>query len=86
MGWNLRDDSVGAGGSLAGLHGGYLEFSDQKNADDPRPSIRERYPDRESYLAKVSDAVLKLWEQGYLLEEDALSLLNEAAQLDLWTR
>jgi hypothetical protein len=86
LGWNLRDESAGAGGALAGLHGGYLEFSEQKNAEDPRPSIRERYPNRESYVAKVSDAVLKLWEQRYLLEEDALSLLNDAAQRDFWGR
>jgi len=71
---------------LAGLHGGYLEFSKSAKADDPRPSILERYPTREVYLAKYADAVLDLQSQGFLLDEDALRLLREAAGRDLWEK
>ena len=86
MGWNLRDKTSGAGGMLAGLHGGYLEFSKDKNADDPRPSILERYVSREVYIAKFTDTVLDLQRQGYLLNEDALRMLNEAVERDFWVK
>ncbi len=79
MGWNLRDKAFGAGGLLAGLHGSWLEFPMIADAADPRPSIRERYPSREGYLCRYTDAVLGLCRQGYLLEEDAISMLNKAA-------
>lgn len=85
-GWNLRDEKYGAGGMLAGLHGGYLEFSKDKNADDPRQSILERYASRDVYLAQFTDAVLDLQRQGYLLDEDAVRMLNEAAERNLWEK
>ncbi len=84
MGWNLRDAAYGAGGVLAGLHGGYLEFSQTADPEDPRPSILERYPNREAYLAKFTGAVLGLQKDGYLLDEDAMQLLHEASERDFW--
>jgi len=84
MGWNLRDEAAGAGGLLAGLHGSWLEFPRTSPSGDPRPSIRQRYPNREVYLSRYADAVLDLWNQRYLLEEDAMDMLNEAARRDLW--
>lgn len=80
LGWNLRDKAFGGEGLLAGLHGSWFEFPMTPNAEDPRPSIRERYPSRESYLGGVTDVVLGLCKQRYLLERDAISMLNEAAQ------
>lgn len=84
MGWNLRAEEFGDGGALAGLHGSYLEFPGGEDADDPRTAVRVRYPNREAYLARYSEAVLNLWKQGYLLEEDAMSMIGEAAARDLW--
>lgn len=86
MGWNQRDESHGAGGMLAGLHGSWLEFPTRQEATDPRPSIRQRYPSREAYLARYADAVLKLASEGYLLNEDALEMLGEAARRDFWNQ
>lgn len=86
MGWNLRNEAYGAGGVLAGLHGAYLEFSTKSNTDDPRPSILERYSNREFYTAKYTDAVLDLQKQGYLLDEDAMRMLNEAAKRNFWNQ
>jgi hypothetical protein len=86
MGWNLRDDAHGAGGMLAGLHGSWLEFPNLSIANDPRPSIHERYPNREVYLSKYADAVLDLANQRYLLDEDAITMLREAAQRDYWNQ
>ena len=84
MGWNLRDEAHGAGGMLAGLHGSWLEFSNIPNANDPRPSIQQRYPNRDVYLSKYADAVLDLAKHRYLLDEDAMNMLGEAAQRDSW--
>ncbi|MGB0581437.1 MAG: alpha/beta hydrolase domain-containing protein, partial [Limisphaerales bacterium] len=89
MGWNLRADEYGAGGMLAGLHGSFIKLPKTKDerlqSNDPRPSIRERFPTREAYLAKFTDAVLRLEQGGYLLPEDATKLLREAAERDLWS-
>ncbi len=84
MGWNLRDEKYGAGGVLAGLHGGYLALPLRRVAGDPRLPILERYPTRENYLGKYTDAVLDLQQQGYLLDEDAVRMLKQAAGQDLW--
>ena len=86
MGWNLRDEKFGAGGALAGLHGGYLEFSKISDAGDPRASIQQRYPNRETYLAKYTSAVLELQRNGYLLDEDAVQMLREASGRDFWSQ
>jgi hypothetical protein len=89
MGWNLRAQQYGAGGVLAGLHGSYIELrktlDERREANDPRLSIHERYPTREVYLAKYADSVLNLRKDGFLLEEDALELLDEAADRKLWS-
>ena len=51
---------------------------------DPRPSILERYPTRADYLTKVTDAALKLKAQRFLLDEDAVNLINKAASQQYW--
>lgn len=83
-GWNLRDEAYGAGGVLAGLQGAWFPFSATKAgreaADDPRPSIAERYPDRAAYLAAVGDVLLDLRGGRYLLDEDVTRLLERAAR------
>jgi hypothetical protein len=89
MGWNLRADEYGAGGMLAGLHGSYIELpktkTDRLQRGDPRPAIHERYPIRDAYLAKYTDAVLGLQAGGYLLPADATILLRQAAERDMWS-
>ena len=85
MGWNLRDEAHGAGGMLAGLDGSWLEFPKRHDASDPRPSTQERYPNREAYLGKYAEAVLDLASRRYLLDEDAMEMLSEAAKRDLWS-
>jgi len=80
MGWNLRDKKFGAGGTLAGLHGSYLEFAKDKSTkkDDSRPSIEELYP-RPSYYHRVyGRAVHQLHKDGFLLHRDVFELLEEA--------
>jgi len=83
-GWNLRSPQYGAGGVLAGLHGGYHPFArtptERRAADDPRPSVLERYPKRSVYLAKMTQAALRLQREGFLLEEDVVRILRKAAE------
>ncbi len=73
-GWNYRPDGS-AGMAQAGTLGSYLPFAADKNersrAGDPRPSIRERYPTRASYVRAIAAACESLVRQGLLLEEDA---------------
>ena len=82
-GWNLRAEAYGVGGVLAGLDGSYLEFpltpGDRKESGDPRLSVRERYPSREVYLQKYTEAARGLEQEGFLLEQDTAGLLQAAA-------
>ncbi|HPM82662.1 MAG TPA: alpha/beta hydrolase domain-containing protein [Candidatus Anammoximicrobium sp.] len=83
-GWNLRSAEAGAEGMLAPYNGSYLVFpatrEQRLQTGDPRPSVAERYPTREAYLARVTEAILQLREQRLLLPEDAVALLKAAAE------
>ena len=73
-GWSLRSDQAGGAGELCYLDGQVLPFAPnatlREAAKDPRPSLTERYRDKESYLAKVREAAVALQKDGYLLAED----------------
>ena len=73
-GWNYRPDGS-AGEAQSGTLGSYLPFAadaeERSRAGDPRPSIRERYPTRASYVRAVAAACERLVSQRLLLEEDA---------------
>lgn len=87
-GWNLRAEGLGARGALGGLDGMFLPFAttadDRERTGDPRSSIRERYPTRADYLSRVADAALKLQHERFLLDEDVVGILKEAANRDFW--
>ena len=83
-GWNYRDASIGAPDRLAGEIGSYIPFArtkaDRDRARDPRPSIEERYRNRDEYVGKFAAAALDLVERGYLLQEDVADLLKHAVE------
>ncbi|MCL4202114.1 MAG: hypothetical protein KJ000_06450 [Pirellulaceae bacterium] len=83
-GWNLRAAKFGAEEMLSGLDGMYLPFpatSDERSRQsDPRSAVRERYPTRDVYLARITEAAMELQSEGFLLPEDALAILHKAAQ------
>ncbi len=83
-GWNLRDDSFGAGGVLAGLPGAWFPFAEtraeREASGDPRPSLEERYPNEGTYLEACTESLLELREGGYLLDEDVARLLECATK------
>jgi hypothetical protein len=87
-GWNLRDSRFGPATMLTRFDGMHLPFAitekERRKNNDPRLSVRERYPTREDYLSRMTDAALELQKQGCLLEEDVVRILDAAAQRDLW--
>jgi len=87
-GWNLRAAASGAEGMLSPLDGMYLPFAmsceERVERGDPRPSVRERYPTRADYLAKLTDAALRLHAERLLLAEDVAAILETGAARRLW--
>ncbi len=86
-GWNLRSKEAGAEEMLAPFHGSYLPLArtkaERQQSGDPRPSIAERYPTREAYVARVKQAALELQQAGLLLEADARAAIDAAGRREL---
>jgi len=80
-GWNLRPHGL-AEGELAGLLGSFIPFAkttaERRRRGDPRPSIEERYKDRDDYVRRISRAARVLVEQRFLLPRDAERMIAEA--------
>ena len=83
-GWNYRDQSIGAPDRLAGEIGSYIPFpqtrADRERTHDARPSIEERYRNRDEYVGKFAAATLDLVERRYLLADDVADLLKHAVE------
>lgn len=81
-GWNLFNAKSGPTHVLASFQGSFIPFprtaSERKETNDPRPSIEERYGNRERYLGLVAEAALASIEDGYLLGEDLPTILEQA--------
>jgi len=73
-GWSLRSDLAGGAGELCYLDGQAIAFAPtqgaREQAKDPRPSMVERYKDRDTYLSKVRENAQALAKDGYVLPED----------------
>jgi hypothetical protein len=80
--WNPRAQGYGAG--LCPLAGGALPFAatraGRERDGDPRPSLEERYPTPDAYVAAVRRAALRLAEERLLLLADAEGLVERAAK------
>jgi hypothetical protein len=78
-GWAVRAD---APGEMCGNLGQFLPFARTKAerhaAQDPRPSLAERYPKQKVYLERIAQAVNGLQTQRLLLEEDGALYLADA--------
>ncbi len=87
-GWNLRDPSIGAPDELFSMVGSFIPFArtkaERRKTGDPRPSIEERYKDREDYLARAKAAAQELVRGGYLLDSDAAPVVEQCGKL--WDR
>lgn len=84
-GWNLRPPAMGASGALARWSGSFFHFArteeERARSSDPRPSLESRYPTREDYLRRVEASVEELRREGFLLADDARTLLEQARSL-----
>ncbi len=87
-GWNLRAAQFGAESMLARWAGSSLPFArtpeERKKTGDPRASVRERYPTREDYVSRITEATIELHKQRFLLPEDVTAIIEEAAGRKLW--
>jgi hypothetical protein len=80
-GWNLgRSDRFEDG--FCSLTGSFVPFArtlaERTFVGDPRPSLEERYPSRESYVSAIRAAATELVSRGFLLQADAALLMAEA--------
>ena len=81
LGWNVT-----AGGfhkdQICNYIGGMIPFAktadERKAANDPRPSLQERYVSHEGYVAAVKKATERGVAEGFLLQEDAAALISAA--------
>ena len=82
-GFNPRHPETGGGTQLLEYLGSSLPFAptaaERQRLGDPRPSIDERYRDRDDYLARVRRAAEALVAQRFLLKEDIELCLDLAA-------
>lgn len=81
MAWNVgRKDRFEDGFCL--FQGAFMPFAKTKaerlEAGDPRPSLEERYPTKEAYVAAVRKATEALVAQRTLLPPDAAFLVKQA--------
>ena len=83
-GWNPRDPETGGAGQIVSMQGSTLPFpatrAERERLGDPRPSIEERYRDRDDYLARVRAAAVELTRRRYILEEDVELAVASAAE------
>jgi Alpha/beta hydrolase domain len=81
-GWNYRDPSIGMPDRLASEIGSYIAFprtrDDRLRTADARKSIAERYPDRDVYVGRITEATLALVRERYLLAEDVPEIVERA--------
>lgn len=83
-GWNFRAEAVGNTAALYPLLGSYLPFArtraEREARGDPRLSVEERYPTREEYLRRITQAADELVRNRYLLQEDLEDVLTRAVK------
>ena len=81
LGWNVTAEGFHAG-KICNYAGGMIPFAktraERTAANDPRPSLEERYGTHEGYVTKVKEAAAKVVTQGFLLQRDADRLIDEA--------
>ena len=91
-GWNVTTSGLYAGqlcGPPFGASpiGGFIPFAKTKAertaAGDPRLSLEERYTDHAGYVRAVKAAADRLVSEGYLLADDAATMVTQAERSDV---
>jgi hypothetical protein len=81
LGWNLYrgDERMG---QMAGLVGSFIAFArtraERLAHHDPRPSLEERYADKDDYVGRFRQAVEILVRQGFVRQDDAAQYAEAA--------
>lgn len=85
-GWNVTRNGIDADKGC-GFIGGFIPFArtrtERERSGDPRPSLEERYGNRESYLARVRQVVKRQQTEGWLLPDDARRIIRQAEESDV---
>src|SRR5215471_6910492 len=83
VGWSLRASGYGEGDLLT-IQGSMIPFAqteaERGRADDSRPSLESRYPSRDAWAARLSEAVHRLVADRLLLAEDGDRLTAAARE------
>ena len=83
-GWNPRHTDTGAPHEILEYVGSTVPFAVDETAraasGDPRPSIAERYADKDAFLGRVEAAAQDLVAQRHLLEEDVPRCVGAASR------
>jgi hypothetical protein len=73
-GWNERAPETGFAWATARFDGSFVPFArteaERRAAGDPRPSLEQRYPSRDDFVARVREAARRQVAAGFLLQED----------------
>jgi hypothetical protein len=81
LGWNATSKGYYAG-SGCGFSGGFIPFAatraERLAANDPRPSLEERYGTHDNFVLKVRSAAYDMVAEGFLLPEDAERIVAQA--------
>jgi hypothetical protein len=88
LGWNFFNDRSGPTSELASLTGSMIPFArtraERERTKDPRPSIEERYRNRDQYLELIAKSANELAAKGYLMKEDIPRVVQQAASRWDW--
>jgi hypothetical protein len=83
-GWNFRTPRIGKPTTIVALLGSYVPFprtpAERAATNDPRPSISDRYKDKDDYLLRIRTAALSLVKSRFMLEEDVEFSVQRAAR------
>ena len=89
MGWNITAGGAKPfyAGQLCYYAGGMVPFArtkaEREAANDPRPSLEERYASHAGYVEAVRKAVEKVKAAGFLREVDGAALIKAAESSDV---
>jgi hypothetical protein len=87
-GWNPRHPEQGAPGDLMSMMGSTLPFpltrAERERTGDPRRSVEERYPSRNTYLERVRETTQQLVAARHVLAEDVEAIVERAGRLWDW--
>jgi hypothetical protein len=78
-GWNFRSPTAGAPTQFVSLAGSSIPFAKtaaDRQGNDPRVPIAQRYRSKDEYLARAREQFTKLVKEGYLLAEDEAAVMK----------